>query len=588
MGATIFNELSRVQLDVVKALRATKQRSSSHIEVSTINCDIMRLHFILLLFAFYLGGDQVIATIDKSAPVSRVYNSVMLTTRPHGFLTGERVIFTGSAVLSPLVPGQEFFVIFPVGMALDQFQVSLSFGGANLVLQDTSLEFNAVVKYIEPKFCSVRRLSAGWTHTCAIVDSAPIISTGILYYVASKLVCWGDKSDGKLIPYEPVQGSISDGWMSVSAGSRMTCGINTNGLAFCWGYQGRGIAGDGRLLVPRPPEWERNSKGGFQFGEIVAAGTFSCSSLNETRKQFGTYGALMAQVAMVVPSYGSMGSRITIFGTNFDTLATSSCRVRLQNLLVTGCFLRTSTMCEFLVPNTTHAGDMIKEGIPVDTQVQFFSGSVQRTPASLRLSFTVLPPPEIISVSPAISVPGFPVTVFGKNFLPNGVGSSCTVYVQSTQATCLTATSTFATFICPDFGVETPAASVNISFSGGLSTSKLGLLRFLSKTRPVQPVSVEPPFMISSDSLEAMFSNQRDFSVELLQKLNSWDLPNRTVTCQGLMDYGQQLAPVVSASMSGKSINQVPSDWIAVRSNYYHVCGIRSNGLLLCWGKLKW
>jgi hypothetical protein len=110
------------------------------------------------------------------------------------------------------------------------------------------------------------------------------------------------------------------------------------------------------------------------------------------------------------------------------------------------------------------------------------------------------------------------------------------------------------------------------------------LLKFLPKTRPVLPLYVEPPYMISSDSLEAMFTYQRDFSVSLLQKLNSWDLPNRTITCQGLMDYGQQSTPVENIVISGKSINQVPSDWIAVRSSYYHVCGLRANGVLVCWG----
>lgn len=544
----------------------------------------------LLVIAVYLAGDLVKGQTqkDKVASVFRVSQNIMLTTESHQFLSGERVSFSGSAVLSPLVAGQDFFVVYRSGMPLNQFQVSANFGDGALTLQDTQLEFKAVVKYIEPMFCGLRRLSAGWTHTCAIVDSAPIVSSGVLYFVASKLVCWGDKSDDKLIPYDAVQGSISDGWMSVSAGSRMTCGINTNGLAFCWGYQGRGSAGDGRLKVPKPPEWERNSKGGLQFGEIAAAATFSCSSLNETRKQYGKYGGLMAQVAMVVPSYGSIGSRITIFGVNFDTEATTRCSVRLQNLLVTSCFLRTSTMCEFLVPNTTNAGNMITEGVPVDTQVQFFSGTVQRTPASLRLSFTVLSPPEIMSVLPAISVPGFAVTVFGKNFLPNGIGSSCTVFVESTQVTCLPATKTYATFICPDFSTDSLAVSVNISFSGGLSTKKLGLLRFLPKIRPVHPLSVEPPFFISSDSLEAMFIDQRDFSIELLQKLNAWDLPNRTITCQGLMDYGQQSTPVESTVVSGKSINRVPSDWIAVRSSYYHVCGIRENGILLCWGKLHY
>ncbi len=523
---------------------------------------------------------------DKKSSIIRVYQNILLSSKPHGFLADEKVTFSGPAVVSPISAGLEYFVYVTAGMPADQFQISASFRGAVLVLQDTSLEFSATVRYIEPKFCNLRRLSAGWTHTCAIVDSAPMISGGLLYFASSKLICWGDTSDDKLIPYEPVQGSISDGWMSVSAGSRMTCGINTNGLVFCWGYQGPGIAGDGRLIVPKSPEWERNSKGGLQYGEVVAAASFTCSSLNETRKQYGTYGALMARVAMVVPSSGSTGSRITIFGVNFDSEASSRCSVQLQNFIVTHCFIRSSNMCEFLVPNATNPGDhlLVNYGIPVDIEVQFFSGTIQRTPASMRLAFTLMHPPSVTSLTPAISVPGFIVTVFGENFLPNGIGSSCTVFVETTQVTCLPATTKYATFICPDFSPESLPASVNISFSGGQGASKQRLLRFLPKIRPVLPLSVEPPFMISSDSLEAMFTDQRDFGVSLLRKLNSWDMPNKTITCQGLMDYGQQSTPVESLVVSGKTMYQVPSDWTQVRSSYYHVCGLRGNGELRCWG----
>jgi hypothetical protein len=550
----------------------------------------MRLQFTqLLLVAVYLAADLVITQNlnDKVVNIIRVSQNTLLASKPHGYLAGERVIFNGPAVVNPLIGGLEYFVIVKSGMPLDQFQVSVSFEGQVLALQDTSLEFIATVKYVEPKICNLRRLSAGWTHTCAIVDAFPISSNGALYYVNSKLVCWGDATDGKLVPYDAVQSSISDGWMSISASSRMSCGINTAGLAFCWGYPGRGIAGDGRLTVPKPPEWERNSKGGLQFGEIVAAATFTCSSLNETRKQYGSYGALLAQMADVVPSFGTTGSRITIFGVNFDTAATSRCTVRLQNLIVTSCFLRTAYICEFVVPNITDAGDLITPGIAVDTALWFSSGKVQRTPASIRLSFTVIPAPVITSVLPASSVPGFVVTVFGENFIPNGKGSSCTLYVESKQASCLPATSTFATFICPDFSPDSLEASINISFSGGVSILKPGLLKFLPKTKPVPPLFVADLYMMNTDSLDARFVFQRDYGIELLQKLNSWDKTNRTIGCQGLLDYGQQSVPAESLVISGKTITQVAADWIAVRSSYYHVCGIRANGFLFCWGALN-
>jgi hypothetical protein len=551
----------------------------------------MRLRFTqLLLVAVYMAADLAVTqnAKDKNVDITRVSQNILLSSTNHGFLANEKVTFEGPAVVNPLIAGVEYFVVVRNGMPQNQFQVSGSFDGAVLALQDTSLEFKAKVKYIEPNFCKLRRLSAGWTHTCAIVDKFPFVSNGVLYFINSKLVCWGDETDGKRIPYDAVQSSLSDGWMSISAGSRMSCGINSGGLSFCWGYPGRGIAGDGRLMAPKPPEWERNSKGGLQFGEIVAAASFTCSSLNETRKQYGSYGALLSQVHLVVPSFGSTGATITIFGVNFDTAATSRCTVRLQKLIVTSCFIRTAYMCEFKVPNITDVdSSLITPGVVVDTAVWFSSGQVQRTPASLRLSFTVISAPVITSVSPASSVPGFAVTVYGENFIPNGIGSSCTVYVESKQASCYPATSSYATFICPDFSPDSPVASVNISFSGGLSTVKTGLLNFLPKTKPVPSLYVAAPYMMSSDSLDAMFVSQRDYAVELLQKVNSWDKPNRTITCQGLMDYGQQSVPAESLVFSGKTISQVAADWIAVRSSYFHVCGIRADGFLYCWGALK-
>ena len=73
--------------------------------------------------------------------------------------------------------------------------------------------------------------------------------------VSGKAYCWGDDSDGELgndsttqsnVPVAVYTGGALSGvtLTQISAGVDSTCALSSAGLVYCWGYNGRGGAGD--------------------------------------------------------------------------------------------------------------------------------------------------------------------------------------------------------------------------------------------------------------------------------------------------------------------------------------------------------
>jgi len=107
----------------------------------------------------------------------------------------------------------------------------------------------AVVDLASP----AKALSAGWEHTCAILDGA----------LAGAVKCWGSNNNGALglgdvisrgtdpvtqmgasLPVVP----LGEAAVIVRAGFRTTCAILASGKLKCWGYNGFGQLGVGDNL----------------------------------------------------------------------------------------------------------------------------------------------------------------------------------------------------------------------------------------------------------------------------------------------------------------------------------------------------
>jgi alpha-tubulin suppressor-like RCC1 family protein len=121
--------------------------------------------------------------------------------------------------------------------------------GANASGQlGTGTQLNALTPTRVSGLLTFAAISGGDAHTCAIT-------------AGGEAYCWGNNDQGRLgigttalvstVP-QPVVGSLAFG--AISAGEAHSCGITTNGDAYCWGSNDSGRLGigttDAQSLVP--------------------------------------------------------------------------------------------------------------------------------------------------------------------------------------------------------------------------------------------------------------------------------------------------------------------------------------------------
>ena len=129
----------------------------------------------------------------------------------------------------------------------------------------------------------VKSISAGSSHTCALLDNG-------------SAMCWGDNSYGQLgnnniggssdSSYEslydsatPVHVSFDQPVKSISAGTFHTCAILDNNSAMCWGYNSSGQLGNGIYGSNSPIPVAVNGLGPVKS---ISAGTFhTCAILSD-------------------------------------------------------------------------------------------------------------------------------------------------------------------------------------------------------------------------------------------------------------------------------------------------------------------
>ncbi|MCH9720385.1 MAG: hypothetical protein K0U60_11015, partial [Actinomycetia bacterium] len=160
---------------------------------------------------------------------------------------------------------------------------------------------------------SVRSVSAGYDHTCAVTTE-------------NTVYCWGSNSKGQLgnglsgsannslVPVA-VRNSEDGGFVngsvrSVSAGSFHTCAVTNENTVYCWGFNSYGQLGNGSTEdeSPVPVKVADSADGGFVNGSVrsVSAGSYhTCAVTNENTVYCWGYN-----------SYGQLGNGLSGSGNN--------------------------------------------------------------------------------------------------------------------------------------------------------------------------------------------------------------------------------------------------------------------------------
>jgi alpha-tubulin suppressor-like RCC1 family protein len=115
---------------------------------------------------------------------------------------------------------------------------------------------------------TLHSLAVGWNFTCGLDSDGHAF-------------CWGDDTAGELgdgandtdrrVP-TPVVGGLS--FTSIAAGNAHACGITVQGDAYCWGRNGSGQLGDGSTADHSSPGRVKGSAG---FASITAGGVHTCA-----------------------------------------------------------------------------------------------------------------------------------------------------------------------------------------------------------------------------------------------------------------------------------------------------------------------
>ncbi|HET9226742.1 MAG TPA: hypothetical protein VFR31_08745, partial [Thermoanaerobaculia bacterium] len=112
-----------------------------------------------------------------------------------------------------------------------------------------------------------RHLSAGIFHTCGVATDG-------------KAYCWGRNPNGGLgdgtfedrLRPTPVLGGLT--FRQVSVGDGFSCGVTTDGLAYCWGWGFDGILGNGSIQDSPVPVAVRGDR---QYQGITSGGSHTCA-----------------------------------------------------------------------------------------------------------------------------------------------------------------------------------------------------------------------------------------------------------------------------------------------------------------------
>ena len=112
-----------------------------------------------------------------------------------------------------------------------------------------------------------RHITSGWDHSCGVTP-------------AHRAFCWGSNTDGQVGDgsalnrrQRPVRVAGGQSFQQVDAGAFHTCGVTTEGNAFCWGQGMFGQIGDGDFAERRSPSAVGS---GIAFSRVTAGYSHAC------------------------------------------------------------------------------------------------------------------------------------------------------------------------------------------------------------------------------------------------------------------------------------------------------------------------
>lgn len=139
---------------------------------------------------------------------------------------------------------------------------------------DTSTNRNVPTPVVMPSGVTFTQLAHGDEHTCALA------ADGAAW-------CWGLDSSGQLgngaagdqdVPDEVTMPEVGVGWTQVSPGLWHTCGLASDGTAWCWGADNLGQLGDGAgVSADQQSPLQVVMPAGVRFTQVSSGNFFTCA-----------------------------------------------------------------------------------------------------------------------------------------------------------------------------------------------------------------------------------------------------------------------------------------------------------------------
>jgi len=142
--------------------------------------------------------------------------------------------------------------------------------GPTTAESEITASVNSLTKKVVARIPAVSSIQIGWDHGCLLTDRG-------------RTYCWGENIHGQLgtgivtrdTSRVPVASSGVPPIAKLSVGQLHSCGLTSDGTAYCWGWNATGQIGDGSIGGDRPAA--KQASGTIRFSSISAGQNHTCA-----------------------------------------------------------------------------------------------------------------------------------------------------------------------------------------------------------------------------------------------------------------------------------------------------------------------